>query len=110
MTSVRSPIKKIIEPHHRSFSEREINPLSIETLLEVGLSSIPQPQSTIASRNTELKLARLHQRSQREPGIDDRGLHPRSFIGIIEHSDEIRDVNEGEPVTGGIETVKCKRG
>ena len=86
-----------------SFSQLQIDPLSAQRLLQVGLNSISQPQRMAASTPTEFQLARSHESGQGQTSIYQSGLHVRPFINVEEAADKVRSVDKGQPVTCGVE-------
>ena len=86
-----------------SFGQLQIDPLSAQRLLQVGLSSVSQPQRTAASTSTEFQLARSHEGGQGQASVYQSGLHARPFVDVEEAADEVRSVDKGQPVTCGVE-------
>lgn len=92
-----------METYECSFGERQVDPTCVQTLFHVAVRRVAQPQRAIPPRVAELQGATLHERREREPGVDERRLHALARFGVVQVADKVRDIDEGQPVPGGVE-------
>lgn len=65
---------------------------------------ISEPSRTTSAGGTEFHLVRFHEGGERETGKDERRLHQRPVFGVVQTPHKVRDIDKGEPVTGGRES------